>query len=351
MKLGLLVSCSGPTGLWAIGCRAAAAVAVADLNAAGGVLGQEVTLHLADAGANPSEAAAGAGLLADRHGVDAVIGVQPSHMRAAVRRRLGGAVPYLYTPQYEGGFPGPATLALGATDADVLDPALAWFAERRGVGRAFFVGNDYVWPRTAHGVALAAMAAAGVRPVGSAILPFGTGDYGPLLAEIRRAAPDLVITVLLGEESVRFHRAFAAAGLGAGTLRLALATDETILLAIGPEAAENLHAAESFFADAPERRQARMTELYDLAYGSSRPPLNVFSAGCYRAVRLAALLARRASRPEGRPDRALPLRAALCRAIGGGGTRPGATGQRPRRRLPLSLAEADGTRFRVIGTL
>jgi urea transport system substrate-binding protein len=336
MKLGLILPRRGPSGLWAAGCEAAAALAVAEINAGGGVLGDAMTLAIACSGETPETAADAAEGLHRAEGLDAIIGFQPSHMRRAVRARLAGAVPYLYTPQYEGGHPGPGTLALGMTDAEALGPALAWLSGARRVRRGYFVGNDYIWPRTAHGTAHDAMARSGITACGSAIIPFGTEDYSPILADIGRAAPDLVITVLLGEETVRFHRAFAEAGLAARILRLALATDETLLLGIGPDAAENLFAAETFFAGRPCRSRDRMLALYEAAFGRSRPPVNVFSLGCYDAVRLATGLARAA----GRSDAAGLLDAIRARR-----------GTLPRQRPPVHVAEADGTGFRVHATL
>ncbi|MFN3260739.1 MAG: ABC transporter substrate-binding protein [Pikeienuella sp.] len=335
MKLGLILPRRGPSGLWAAGCEAAAFLAVAEINAAGGVRGEPVRMAVACSGETPADAAEAAGALQETEHPDAVIGFQPSHMRHAVRARLAGAVPYFYTPQYEGGYPGPGTLALGVTDEEALRPALSWLMDARGVRRCFFVGNDYIWPRTAHGTAHDAMAQCGLQSCGSAIIPFGTEDYEPLLATIRRAAPDLVITVLLGEETVRFNRAFAAAGMAARSLRLALAMDETLLLGIGPDAAENLFAAETFFAGNHGRADDPMLALYDAAYGRSLPPVNVFSLGCYNAIRLVADLAGEAGRSDAK---------SLLTAM----RRPHARRSRLR---PIHIAEADGTGFRVRATL
>lgn len=335
MKLGLILPRRGPSGLWAPGCEAAAFLAVAEINAAGGVRGDPVRLIVACSGETPADAAEAAGALRETERPDAVIGFQPSHMRHAVRAQLAGAVPYFYTPQYEGGYPGPATMALGVTDEEALRPALSWLMDTRRVRRCFFVGNDYIWPKTAHGTAHDAMAQCGLRSCGSAIIPFGTDDYEPVLGAIRRAAPDLVITVLLGEETVRFHRAFAAAGMAARSLRLALAMDETLLLGIGPDAAENLFAAETFFAGHDGRADDPMLALYDAAYGRSLPPVNVFSLGCYKAIRLVADLAGEAGRSDAK---------GLLKSI----RRPHA---RRGRLKPIHIAEADGTGFRVRATL
>ena len=120
MKVGLLVSRSGPAGLWAPSCDAGAMLAAAEINAAGGVLGRNIDLVIADAGWSESEAIMAAGSLVDIDGVDAVVGMHPSNVRGAIKRRLSGSVPYIYTPQYEGGERGPYTVTTGGTDGPSL---------------------------------------------------------------------------------------------------------------------------------------------------------------------------------------------------------------------------------------
>ncbi|HEU0220947.1 MAG TPA: ABC transporter substrate-binding protein [Paracoccaceae bacterium] len=313
MRLGLLLSRSGPTGMWTIGCEGAAMLAVAEISAAGGILGREIELVAADPGRSPERAGEAAGELLDRHRVQTVIGMQPSDARRAIRRRLGGRVPCIYTPQYEGGYCGPATVAIGVTDAEVLAPAVAWLASRRRDRRFFFVGNDHIWPRVARGTALEAVAGTGGQVVAAALLPFGLVDHGPVIRRLRRSQADAVICVLLGEEAARFHRVFAEAKLARRMIRLSLALDETLLLAVGPENGENLCAAASFFSCMAAGPHERMLAGYQTAFGRTRPPVNVFSPGCYDGDQLAAALARRAGMTEG---------PAIARAFGRGFGRP-----------------------------
>lgn len=271
-----------------------------------------------------------------------MVGLQSSDLRDAVRRGIARRAPYIYTPHYEGGFCGPDVTPLGATDEEALAPALRWLAERHGARRFCFVGNDYVWPRAAYRAAATAVRASGGVMTGAQFLPFGVEDHGRALDRVRAARPDATLVALLGEEAVRFHRAYAEAGLAPIVPRLSLACDETLLLAIGPDNAENLFAAQRFFHDGPAGRRERVRDRYAAVFGSTRPPLTEPSLGGYDGVRLAAALARcfgedrgpaLVARMGGRVDR----RAAL-RLLGGEDAPDG--------RQKVTVAEADGAGFR-----
>ena len=269
MKIGLLVSRSGPAGLWAPSCDSGAMLAVAELNAIGGILGHAVHIVLADAGQVAGEAAAAARDIVDIEGVDAVVGMHPSNVRAAIRRGLRGRVPYVYTPQYEGGERAPYLVTTGGTDDEVLGPAVGWLADRRHARRFFLVGNDYVWPLQAHEIARGIVRSCGGKVVGQSIIPFGTGDFTPIIDLIQAARPDVVVMALLGLEAARFNRAFAEAGLARSMLRLGLATDETVLYAIGAENTENLYASLNYFAHMRSTANDRFLEVYHDSFGET----------------------------------------------------------------------------------
>ncbi|MFO7856526.1 MAG: ABC transporter substrate-binding protein [Paracoccaceae bacterium] len=328
-RVGLLLPRSGPAALWRLGVEAGARLAADALTEDGGAGGRPVEILEADAGAAPESAVEAVRTLAAA-GAEAVVGMQLSHQRNAVARALGGRAPYVFIPHYEGGWCGPGVTPLGLGDAETLGPALAWFAARAGVRRLFFVGNDYVWPRAAHGAAREAARGAGLAFAGAALLPVGFADPAPLMTRIAVARPDLVVTVLIGEDAVRFHRAFAAAGLPASAARLALGFDETLLWAVGARAAEGLFAVQPFVIGADPGPREALLARYAARFGDRRPPVAANTLACHDGVRLAAALARRALRGVSR--------AAALDLLGA----PDGRRDRP----PAILAEADGARFR-----
>ncbi|EIE51452.1 substrate-binding domain-containing protein [Salipiger aestuarii] len=299
MKIGLILSHDGLAGIWTSGCQGAALLAAAELNAAGGVLGQEIELVEVDSGETQDSAFQAAQRLAIDENIDAAIGLQSSDLRPAVRRGLCGLAPYIYTPHYEGGFCGPGTAQLGITDAEVLNPSLDWMVSHRKARRFFFVGNDYIWPRAAHGTTMDAVRRVGGHFIGDALLPFGSRDYAEILDRIRKARADVVVIAMLGEDSICFNRAFAEAGLSSTITRLNLAFDEMQLLALADGGTENLFAAQAYFDTSRGHGRDALVERYDACFSGRRPSMTANSVQCYDAIFLVAAIARQVGRIDG----------------------------------------------------
>ncbi len=312
MKVGLLFCRNGPAGLWGPSAEASAVVAAAEINVAGGVLGQPVELVVRDVGTTETEASEAAATLLDVDGVDALVAMHPSNTRDAVARVADGRAPYVYTPQFEGGFIGGA-IAIGGTDDTLLGPALAWLAQRKSTRRYFLVGSDYIWPRTTHRTASALITGCGGQVVGDAILPFGSEAFDCLFDRIRHTRPDIVLLSLLGLEAVRFNRAFTEAGLQRRYTRLALAQDETVIYASGAEATENLAVVSHYLGNVHTRGNDRFLELYHQAFGAEAPPANAFGQSCYEGLHALAGLARHAGSLHPAALRKVAARPIPCR--------------------------------------
>jgi urea transport system substrate-binding protein len=264
-------------------------------------------------------------------------------VRAAIRRGLRGRVPYVYTPQYEGGERAPYLVTTGGTDDEVLGPAVGWLADRRHARRFFLVGNDYVWPLRAHEIARGIVRSCGGKVVGQSIIPFGTGDFTPIIDLIQTAGPDVVVMALLGLEAARFNRAFAEAGLARSMLRLGLATDETVLYAIGAENTENLYAPLNYFAHMRSTANDRFLEVYHESFGETAPPVNLSCQSCYDGVHFVANLARSIGRGDG-AALAESLRRPMERSAARSGLHRTPIGSQ----LRVHLAAADGIEFRTV---
>jgi urea transport system substrate-binding protein len=346
MKVGMLHSRRGPAGMWAPSCEAAAIVAAAEINASGGVLGDEVELIFADCGQTEREAVRAVDFLLDIDGVDAVVGTHTSDIRDAVSAHLAGRVPYIYTSQNEGLRPAPSTITIGSVDAELLAPSIHWLAEAKGATRFFFVGNDYIWPRTTLRTTRKMLADRGAQLVGQALFPVGAADYSSVLREIRRHRPDVVVTALVGTCSIDFMRAFGAAGLDEKILRFALILDETVICGVGAENTTNLYTASHYFANRRSAGNDHFLELYHDAFGDLAPPASAESLGNYEGLHVLASLARRAGVNDG-PTLARHLRRPLSRQLARNGLDRSPIGAFP----PVHIAAADGVTLRVVASI
>lgn len=346
MKVGLLHPRTGIAGMWAPSMDAAALVAAAEINAAGGILGQEIELVFGDCGFSNGEALAAVNTLLEVDGAEAIIGGHPSNIRDTISDRVSHRVPYIYTPQYEGIACGPSTIAIGSVDHELMAPALHWFRNDKRAEHFFFVGNDYIWPRSALATTRQLMLQQGGKLVGDLLVPTHPIDYTAVLRQIARSGAQVVIQALVGQCSVEFNRAFAAAGLDEKMLRFGLIVDETVICGIGADASSNLFTAANYFSEHHSQSNDHFLELYHDAFGEYAPPVSAASVGCYEGFHVLAGLARDL---QSRDSRRLAHH--LKRSL----TRPAArhmlSGKPVGRSPGVYLGQAEGATLRVVAAL
>lgn len=348
LQVALVLPLQGPAGLFGPSAELCAALAAAEVNAAGGVLGRELRLHVVDGGAAPQRVADEVDALVSAGAVDAVTGWHISAVRQAVAERTTGRVPYVYTALYEGGERTPGVFLTGETPHYQLLPAIRWFAEELGVRRWCVVGDDYVWPRVTAVRARAYAAATGGAVCEEVFVGLGSEDLRPAVDRVARSEADAVLMLLVGEDAVRFNRAFAAAGLHERLPRLSPLMDENMLLGSGPEATERLFATAGYFESLPTAAGLEFGGRYQAFAGSGAPVLNSMGESCYEGVRLLVELVQRAgSLDMGR----ITALAGTERPVGYDGPR-GAVQLRDRHLAqPVYLAEARGLEFDVLHQL
>lgn len=336
-RVGLFVPLSGPAGIWGPTCLACAELAVDEINRRGGLRDRAVSLVVADAGGDPDHVAAAAADLVDAGAIDAVVGMHISAVRTALAGILSGQIPYIYTPLYEGGEVHRGVYCLGETPDEQLRPALAWLTAKRGVQRWALIGNDYVWPRRSHALARDYIAGLGASVVADRYLPLGTEDFDLLLDRLAQSDADAVLMSLVGQDSVNFNRAFAARGLDRRMVRLSMATDENMLLAIGPDNTEGLYAAAGYFANLATDGNLSFIERYRARFGARAPVLSALGQSIYEGFGLLDALDRDNFAPS--------------RPLGYSTTRGSSYLDNGRKLTPIHLAEADGIEFRLLRNL
>jgi urea transport system substrate-binding protein len=342
VQIGLLIQQTGPAGIWSPSAEACARLAVAEINHQSGILKQHVELVVEDAGTTAADAHA-ATRRALKLGAQGIVGMLPSYARRAVADAALNAVPFIYTPQYEGTAAEAQTITTGETATELLAPGLHWLSEHRKAQRYFLCGSDYVWPRTSLSIARAMIPRFGGEVVGEAFTPVGTDTYDGLIERIKRARPDVVLPYFLGTDGISFNRSFHEAGLCPRVLRFTSAIDETIVYGLPPEATENLFVSSGYFASVRSHNNGAFLERYHTAYGEAPPPVNSFGQSCYEGIySLASLVeqaeafdAHRIHRLAGRTEQQRTARGSRSKAVVGG-------------RQPIFLARLDGYDFKVL---
>ncbi|MEV4558411.1 substrate-binding domain-containing protein [Kitasatospora sp. NPDC049285] len=345
LAVALVVPLQGSAGIFGPSCELAARLAAAEINAAGGILDREVRLVVVDGGASPERVAAEVEALVSLGAVQAVVGWHTSAVRQALAPRIVGRVPYVYTAQHEGGEHTPGIFLTGESDAAQLLPAMRLLAEATGVRRWCTVGNDYVWPQVTARAARGYARACGGRVVGEVFVRLGAEDFGPALRRVERCEADAVLMLLVGEDAVRFNRAFAARGLDQRCQRLSTHMDENILLAAGAEATGGLWAASGFFETLATAESLDFGRRYVDRFGTEAPVVGSLGESCFEGLRLLAALA----------ERARSLDVGAIRAAGGAVAYEGPRGALRLRGNHLDqrfyLARADVFDFHVVAQL
>ncbi len=341
-EVGLLVPTSGSAGIWGPSTIACARLAADEINRNGGLLGQEVRLRVVDAADEIDDLAHRTDEMLDSAHIDAIVGMHISSVRQKLLGTVRGRVPYVYTPLYEGGERTPGVYAIGETPGQQLRPAIHALIERFGLKRWAMLGNDYVWPRISHALARTYIGQAGAEVLDDLYLPFGLGDFAPVLGRLDALGIDGLLLSLIGEDAVQFNREFGASrGRFRDVVRLSTAIEENGLLAIGAQNTERLHVAAAYFASVPSDANMALKERYYTLFGERAPTLNALGQSTYEGMHFLAALLERSERTGvhwSRPMRE-PLRYRSARDA--------AYIDNDRKLCPMYLARAEGHLFEV----
>jgi urea transport system substrate-binding protein len=294
LKVAMMIPLSGPAGLFGPSSRNCSQLAVEEINAGGGIAGRPVELLIGDAGLAPAEATQAALKLWKGNGAQAFIGMHDSAVRSALVGLFKGAVPYIYTPTYEGGECAKGTYVFGETPSQQLEPVIPWLTTAHRLKRWYFIGNDYNWPRDTNKAARGYITANGGSVVGEEYLPFTVDNFDSNLAKIRESGADAVLVTLVGGASVGFNRAFASFGLADKIVRLGTLIEENTLAGIGAQNSANLYASAGYFSSIESPAARAFAARYAARFGDNAPMLNALAESCVEGLLLLQAMAARA---------------------------------------------------------
>ncbi|RYB05231.1 transporter substrate-binding domain-containing protein [Lichenibacterium ramalinae] len=289
-KVGVLFSRSGVTGLTETEHVLGTALAVEEINTAGGVRGRPIApLCLDPAGDPVAYRALARRMLADE-GVGVIFGCSLSASRKAVLPLLERHDGLLWYPSiYEGFEYSESVLYTGATLNQTVFPLADYLLHRHGP-RILIVGSDYIYPRESNRVMRDIVESRGGTVVGERYLPLDVDDGAirPLMDEIVRLEPDAVFSTMVGQGARRLYRLYAEAGIDRARRPIAsLTLAEGEIAAIGPHLCDGHLLAATYFGalDSPANR--RFDRSFRERFGDGPPP-SMWSQTAYAQVHLFA---------------------------------------------------------------
>ena len=213
IKLGSILDTSGIFDAYGKPMDMAMKLAVAQINADGGLDGKQIEIVSYDTQSDMALYTQYAQQLTRKDKTDVVHGGILSASREAIRQILRKAkMPYFYNVLYEGGVCDSNIVVTGVTPAqqvEVLVPA----AVKKWGKKVYILAADYNYGQiTARWMEKYAKDAGG-EAVSVDFFPLDVADFGSTIAKIQQAAPDLILSALVGGNHLSFYRQWAASGM------------------------------------------------------------------------------------------------------------------------------------------
>lgn len=272
VKIGAIFDLTGGLNIYGIQQDNALDLAVASINAAGGVNGEEVIVVGYDAQSELSKYTQFAQTAVLRDGIAVMFAGLTSSSREAIRPIFRDAnVPYFYSSLYEGGACDRQTFVTGSSASQQLSVLMEWAVENYG-SRIYIMAPDYNFGTISGHWIHAYAEELGAEVVGEDYLALSVTDYAPTIQKIQAANPDVVVALPVGAAQTGFLEQFAAAGLkdsiGVVSTNYGSGNQQVV---VSPQAGEGLVSAMGYFPSVESEANAAFLAQWEAAYGTDTP--------------------------------------------------------------------------------
>ena len=282
IKVGILHSLSGPLATNEAPVYEATLLAINEINATGGILGQELLPVIQDGASDWQFFGEKALDLLVKDKVVVVFGGWTSASRQAVRpifEKLNGLL--FYPVQYEGQEQSPNIFYTGAEPTQQIIPAVEYLL-RQGNQKIFLLGSDYVFPRRANTIIKAQLKDAGATVAGEEYLPLGESDFSAIISQIQSTQPDAIFNTLNGNSNVAFFKQFKEAGLTPQEMPvMSVSVAEEEIRQIGAENMAGHLTAWNYYQTIESEDNQIFVKAYKTAYGTDRVTSDSIHAGYF----------------------------------------------------------------------
>ncbi|SSW72287.1 Aliphatic amidase expression-regulating protein [Achromobacter veterisilvae] len=280
LRIGVPVGLSGANSVVAPGVVQASQLAADEINAAGGILGRQIELEIADDASGAVGAQKAYDTLVFQKKVDAVIAMETSAARnAALPIIARGKVPYIYTSFYEGRSCSRWMHVNGWVPEQQVAPVVDHFMKTRQAKTFFLIGSDYAFGRGMLKFTRGYIEKQGGKVVGEEYLPIDGSDWTAIVSKVRSAQPDALISSTAGgSPNVSLAKQIQAAGLSMPYGNLAI--DEGTAKTMGDTAA-GMYLSSSYLTSIDTPQNRKFLEGLKTKFGGQAKTANEFSAAQY----------------------------------------------------------------------
>jgi branched-chain amino acid transport system substrate-binding protein len=281
--IGVPEGLSGANSIVAPSAVQAAQLAAAQINAAGGVLGRELVVDVADDESGAAGAQKAFDYLVYQKNVDVVIAAETSAARNAglpITRK--GGVPYIYTSFYEGHACSRNLFIDGWVPEQQVPPVVDYMQKSQHATKFFLIGSDYAFGRGMLDFAKAYIKKHGGSVVGEQFLPIDGTDWTSIIANLKSSGADAVITSTAGgAPNVTLTKQLRQAGVTVPYANLAL--DEGTAKSMGADAA-GIYIVASYLTSIPSDANKAFLAAMGKQFGSKMTTPNDLSVPEYDGV-------------------------------------------------------------------
>jgi ABC-type branched-subunit amino acid transport system substrate-binding protein len=295
-RVGVLFSRSGLMAVTETEHFLGTALAIQEINQAGGILGREIEVVAYDPASDPETYRRMADRLLTEDGISVIFGCSTSAARKAILPAIERRNGLLWYPSlYEGFEYSPNVIYTGASPNQNSFP-LAEYLVRHYGKRVFLVGSDYVYPRESNRIMRDLILSHGGEIVGEFYVPMlaSMPQLKSILDRVRERQPDVLFSTVVGRTAQNFYRLYREAGFDAARMPIAsLTMAEGEVRAIGAEICEGHITAATYFGSLDRENNRRFAADFRRAFGAENP-ISMWSAGAYGQVGLFARALERA---------------------------------------------------------
>ena len=130
-----------------------------------------------------------------------------------------------------------------------FSPGLNWIAKEKGAKSFFFIGSDYIWPRTSNKIARKHVEnVLKGKVVGEEYYALGSTQFNSVINKIKLTKPDVIFTDVVGGSNVAFYKQLKAAGVDLSKQALlTISVTEDEIDGIGGENIAGAYACMKYF--------------------------------------------------------------------------------------------------------
>ncbi|KJL31723.1 Aliphatic amidase expression-regulating protein [Microbacterium azadirachtae] len=290
LKVGVIVPATGNISSAGLALKAGFELGVEKINAEGGVNGKPIEYTVEDDSSDPATSTQLAKKYVQTGDVSLLFGTITGDTAAAVASVANSAkIPFATSILGDPAVCSRYAWGFGESTHQLLTPIVPDLLAKYGT-RVAIVGSDYNFPRDYAASAEKIVTAAGGTVVAQEFSPLGTTDFESTIGRLKAAAPDLVLSMVVGADAIVFTKQAQAFGLLTPTLGYEGAPlDADYYPAVADQVTGREHAVRWSDGFADDESKA-FVAAYRKKTGSQAPIPEV-AANAYFAIRFIAAAA------------------------------------------------------------